>query len=156
MKENAMKRWTFAALLALLPLSSRAESSFMMGDGISRAPGTVVLVPNGNGVAAPPSVSNPLVVGAVPQSVTFSSCGGTIAATNVPQLMVAANSSRHYLVVDNPTVDAMEVGLNSGVTAATGLPVFAGGGGYEWASVTPTNTIYIMGNAGDSYVCWQG
>lgn len=151
-----MKLLTLVALGALLPLSAWAESSYVMSDGISRAAGAVVLVPNSNGIASPPSVSNPLVVGAVPQSVTFNSCGGTIAASNVPQLLVAANTSRHYLVVDNPTGDAMAVGLTSSVTASTGLPMFAGGGGYEWASVTPTNAIYIIGTAGDSYVCWQG
>jgi len=143
-------------LFAVAPVCAWAQSSYQLPDGINRAPAAAIVVPNASGVAAPPSVSNPLVVGTVPQGVSFSSCGGTIATTNVPQLVLAANPNRHYLVIDNQTTTPMSLGLNSSVTVTTGIPVFVGGGGYEWASEVPTNNIYIVGTAGNAYVCWQG
>jgi hypothetical protein len=151
-----MRYWIFAMFVVLAPGFAWAQSSYPLQNGPERAPATAILVPNATGVAMPPSLSNPLVVGAVPEGVNFSSCGGTIVATNVPQLVIASNANRHYLVIDNPTSNAMALGLNATVTLTTGIPVFVGGGGYEWASEVPTNSIYVVGSAGSQYVCWQG
>jgi hypothetical protein len=148
---------TLAGLLsALAGFGAEAQSSYVLQDGINRAPTAALVVPNSNGVAAPPSTSNPLVVGAMTQAVTFTSCGATIAATNVPQLLVAANPTRHYLVIDNSSTTQLTVGLNQSVTATNGLPIYANGGGYEWAAAVPTNALYIVGTAGSLFVCWQG
>ena len=155
-KERMVKYRIFATLVALAPACASAQSSYPLQDGIDRAPAAAIVIPDSSGVATPPSLSNPLVVGTVPQGVNFSSCIGTITATNVPQLVVAANPNRHYLVIDNQTTTQMSLGLNATVTLTTGIPVYTGGGGYEWASEVPTNTIYIVGTAGNQYVCWQG
>ena len=151
-----MRQLINALVVALLPGVAWAASSYPLQNGVDRAPAAAIVVPNASGVASPPSLSNPLVVGAVPQGVNFSSCGGVIVATNVPQLAVAANASRHYLVIYNPTNNVMALGLDATVTLTTGIPVYSNGGGYEWASEVPTNAIYVVGTAGNQYVCWQG
>jgi len=143
-------------LVLSLPILARAQASYLLQDGINRAPTAALVIPNSSGIAGPPSVSNPLVVGAMPQAVTFASCSGTIAATNVPQLVTAANALRHYLVIDNTSAAQMEMGLSTSVTSTNGLPLYANGGGYEWAAVVPTNAMYVVGTAGSQYVCWQG
>jgi len=155
-RERFVKYSILATLVVLAPGYASAQSSYLLQDRISRAPTAAIVIPNSSGIAAPPSLSNPLVVGTVPQGVSFSSCGGTIVATNVPQLVLAANPNRHYLVIDNQTATVMSLGLDATVTLTTGIPVYTGGGGYEWASEVPTNTIYIVGTAGNPYVCWQG
>lgn len=147
----------FAAIsLAVIPAHVWAQSTYQTNNGVDRAPASALLIPNSSGVAAPPSLSNPLVVGAVAQAVTFSSCGGTISATNVPQLVVSANPNRHYLVIDNQTTTSMALGLDNTVTLTTGIPIYPGGGGYEWAAEVPINAMYVVGTAGSAYVCWQG
>ena len=162
--ENARERLVNYRILVIIAATglgyftgvARAQSSYPTPNGIDRAPSTAIVIPNGSGIAMPPSVSNPLVVGAVPQGVSFSSCSGTIAATNVPQLVMSVNAARHYLVVDNPTSNSMSLGLDATVTLTTGLPLYSNGGGYEWASEVPTNAIYVVGTAGSQFVCWQG
>ena len=154
--DNRIYLIVMALAAALAPCTASAQSSYLLQDGLNRAPASALVVPQSNGLAAPPSVLNPLVVGSMPQAVTFSSCGSTIVATNVPQLVVAMNAKRHYLVIDNSGTTQMELGIDQTVTATTGLPIFANGGGYEWAAEVPTNTIYIVGTAGSQFMCWQG
>jgi hypothetical protein len=89
-------------------------------------------------------------------------CSGStfvITLTGAAQLVASAPATgRHVLfLVGQSTSSRIDMGFDNMVTAGAGIPLFAGGGGYEMAEPSvPQNGIYLIGTPGQTIYCAQG
>lgn len=105
-----------------------------------------------------------LRVNTAPVGITLAYCSGSswiVTLTGSAQLVAAAATAaapRHRLVVfGSATSLRIDLGFDATVTQGGGVPVYAGGGGYDWSgSAVPQNAIWLNGASGQTVFCAQG
>jgi hypothetical protein len=80
-----------------------------------------------------------------------------IVAAATGAVVIAANANRKTLCLINPGAGDAFFGFASTVNAATGWPLYAGGGGFTWAlGEAPTGAVYVFSTVGTTIIAKEG
>lgn len=118
-----------------------------------------LVISGANFVGGLAGTSLPVTSTTVPSGSALTDASGTITSGGVAQLLMAANASRKYLLVQNQSNDPLWINFD-GTDAVAGQPslqIPANGGSYERAAgFVPTGAISIIGaTTGDAFTTKQ-
>lgn len=101
------------------------------------------------------SSASPIIILERVMAETLTTAAIVAAATAVA--VQAASNQRKTLSVINTGANTAYFGWSSAVNAATGWPLYSGGGGYTWAlGEAPPGAFYVFSTAGTAVVVKQG
>lgn len=131
------------------------------GGPVSQGPAAAITAPwpveLSDGTAAVGTASNPLSVAQVQGTLTDHS--GTLGAVATSQQVMAANSSRRYLYVQNPSsADTLWINFTTAATQAQpSIQMLPGGSFVMEGSFVSTEAVNIIGpTAGDAFIAKEG
>lgn len=93
------------------------------------------------------------------RNTSFTDYSGTITTSNVSQQVLAANSDRNYLLIQNlSNSHHMHVGIGFTPTATTGIQINSNGGGVVFEDgAVPVDAINIIcSKDGEPFVALEG
>lgn len=159
-----MKRCLIAAMVMCAAQAARAGSTYVMPDGLNRAPAvTLHCVVSGNSVGPCGTQANPVVTSLSGSGVTALPSGGVLVSrtasisANTSTQIFAANAQRRYLALQVPLSNGIWLNPVGGTAAPNGPDCifFSAGTFYESANFVNRGAITVYSAVAMTISAWE-